>query len=328
MQNSELFNTKNIEISVAPMMQYTDRHFRYLARLISPNIKLYTEMIVIDAILNNQENLDNKELFKFNKKIEAPLAIQLGGSCPEKYAAVSKILDKYNFAEINLNIGCPSDRVQAGKIGACLMAEPSLVAECLDAVKSNITNKTDVTIKSRIGIDKLDSYEFLYNFIDILNKKGSDAFIIHARKAWLSGLNPKQNRTIPKINYDRVYQIKKDFPDTKIIINGEIKNTEEINNHLQHVDGCMLGRAIYNNPYILGEIEKEFFNKNYNIPSREEIADKMFSYLNEQVNHNKSVTQIIKHLQGLYYREPNAKSWKLMLNNKINYFKQKIKIEC
>jgi len=323
MQKPKLTNTPNIEISIAPMMQYTDRHFRYLARLLSPNVKLYTEMIVIDAILNNQENLDNKEFFKFNKELEPPLAIQLGGSCPKKYAKVAKILDKYNFAEINLNIGCPSDRVQAGKIGACLMQEPNLVAECLDAIKSNITKNTQVTVKSRIGIDNLDSYEFLYNFIDILNKKGSDAFIIHARKAWLSGLNPKQNRTIPKINYDRVYQIKKDFPDTKIIINGEIKTTSEISEHIKNVDGCMLGRAIYNNPYMLGEIEKEFFNNEYTIPSREEISEKMFSYLNEQVNHNKSVTQIIKHLQGLYFNEPNAKKWRSMLNNQIQLYKTK-----
>lgn len=325
MKNSDLENykdIKDIEISIAPMMQYTDRHFRYLARLLSPNIKLYTEMIVIDAILNNQDNLSEKEFFKFNSEIEHPLAIQLGGSCPEKYAKVAKILDNYNFDEININVGCPSDRVQAGKIGACLMKEPHLVAECLNAIKSNVKSSTKVTIKSRIGVDKLDDYDFLYNFIDINNKQNTDAFIIHARKAWLTGLNPKQNRTIPKINYDRVYQIKKDFSETKIIINGEIKNIEEIQNHLKYVDGCMLGRAVYNNLYLIGEIEKNFFNHNFEIPSRNQVVNLAFLYLEDQASHNKSVTQIIKHLHGLYFGEPNSKKWRLMLNEKIQEFKK------
>ena len=321
------YSTKNInnnqkEISVAPMMQYTDRHFRYMARLLSPSTKLYTEMIVIDAILNNQSNLDHKEFFKFNSEIENPLAIQLGGSCPKKYAEVAKILNNYNFAEINLNIGCPSDRVQAGKIGACLMNEPELVSECLYAIKSNLTKDIPVTIKTRIGIDNLDDYNFLHNFIEINLKYGADGFIIHARKAWLSGLNPKQNRTIPKINYDRAYKIKQNFPDTKIIINGEIKDIESIVNHLKITDGAMLGRAVYNNPHLLGDIEKNFYNPNYNIPTRETIAEKMFEYLNDQQKHNKSVTQILKHLQGLYYNEPNARKWRIMLNDKIQYYKK------
>ena len=304
------------------MMQYTDRHFRYLARLLSPSIKLYTEMIVIDAILNNQDNLDSQNFFKHDIKIESPLAIQLGGSCPEKYAKVAKILNNYNFSEINLNIGCPSDRVQAGKIGACLMNEPYLVSECVSAIKSNLTKDIPVTIKTRIGIDNLDSYEFLYDFININLQQKTDGFIIHARKAWLTGLNPKQNRTIPKINYERAYAIKKDFPNTKIIVNGEIKKTSEIAHHLEKVDGTMLGRAVYNNPYMLTVIEKNFYNPDFVIPTREQITNQIFNYLEIQKKSNKSVTQILKHLQGLYFQEPNSKKWKQILNNKLQELKK------
>ena len=253
----------NRKVSVAPMMDCTDRHERYFLRLISKNVLLYTEMIVSEAI----DRGDKKKLLSFNIN-EKPLALQVGGSSPKLLANAAKLGEEFGYDEINLNLGCPSKKVQKNKFGACLIKEPKLVADCLSEMQSK--TKLPVTVKTRIGYDQVEDYEHLYSFIDLLKSTGVKTFIIHARKAMLGKFTPKQNLNIPPLKYDYVYKLKNDFPNDEIIINGGITKVDEIQSHLNKTDGVMIGRAAYHTPYLLADIEREIFEKN-NIPSRQEV---------------------------------------------------------
>lgn len=299
---------KNLpHISVAPMMNWTDRHCRYFHRLISPNAKLYTEMITTGALIHGAA----ERFLRFDES-EHYVALQLGGSNPEDLAIAAKMGQEAGYDEINLNCGCPSDRVQNGFFGACLMGNPELVAQCFTAMQNAVS--IPVTIKCRIGIDDQDDYAFLENFVRINADAGCKTFIIHARKAWLSGLSPKENREIPPLLYDRVYKIKQDFPNLEIIINGGILNTKQTTEHLKHCDGVMIGREAYQNPYVLAEIEQEIFN-NSNILTREEIAKKMTEYAARQKEkYDTPVKSITRHILGLYQNQIGAKAWRRHLS--------------
>ncbi len=287
---------------VAPMLDWTDRHARYFMRLISQEARLYTEMVTTGAIIHG----DYHKYLDFDLA-EKPLALQLGGSNPEALSQSCIIAEPYAYDEINLNVGCPSDRVQSGKFGACLMAEPDLVAECISAMQ-NSSSKL-ITVKCRIGIDKQDSLEFLQAFIETVAKAGCNTFIIHARNAWLSGLSPKENREIPPLNYERVYQIKKLYPQLNIIINGGITDIQSCQNHLQHIDGVMMGREAYNNPYCLTDVDRVLFNKSTTI-NRHKIIEKMLPYIEIQLSKGIKLNHISRHILGLYNSQSGAKKFR------------------
>ena len=274
----------NRKVSVAPMMDCTDRHERYFLRIISKNTLLYTEMVVDEAINRG----DKKKLLGFNIN-EKPVALQLGGSSPKLLAEASKIGEDFGYNEINLNLGCPSKKVEKNKFGACLMKEPNLVADCLSKMRA--ATNLPVTIKTRIGYDDVENYENLYNFISILKKTGVKTFIIHARKAMLGKFTPKQNLNIPPLKYEYVYKLKEDFPNEEIIINGGIASTEEIKPHLKKLDGVMIGRAAYHTPYLLADIEKKIFN-NEDVPSRQEVIEKLIPYINDELKKGTRLNQI------------------------------------
>jgi len=296
-------------VSIAPMMDWTDRHCRYFYRLLSKNTQLYTEMITAKAILNGDKN----QLLDFNAG-ENPLTLQLGGSEPSEMANCALIAQDWGYDEVNINVGCPSDRVLSGSFGACLMKEPDLVASCVESM----TDKCDipVTVKSRIGIDDMESYEQLADFITRIHSKGCQHFIIHARKAWLQGLSPKENRTIPPLNYPWVYQLKKDFPHLKITINGGIENYSEVKNHLNYVDGVMLGRSVYHNPFLLREIDMLIFGDKKILLDREQILKKYMSYIKQQIKNGVPMRSMTRHILGLYHGESNAKLFRRMLSGK------------
>lgn len=295
-------------VSIAPMMDWTDRHFRYFARLISPNVRLYTEMVTVGAILHG----DRDRFLRFDKA-EHPIALQLGGSDPADLAACAKIGEDYGYDEINLNCGCPSDRVQRGMIGACLMGEPALVAEGVAAMKNAV--KIPVTVKCRIGIDDQDSEEFLNTFIESIKRAGCETVIIHARKAWLQGLSPKENRTKPPINYGRAAKMKSTHPELDIIINGDIKTAQETASHLEIFDGVMIGREAYQNPFdLLTEIERVIFGNEVEMP-REEIARAMIPYIKEQAEkYGTPAKSITRHIINLYQSVPGARLWRQALS--------------
>ena len=317
----------NRKVSVAPMMDCTDRHERFFLRLISKNILLYTEMIVDEAINRG----DKKKLLEFNVN-EKPVALQLGGSSPNLLANATKIGEDFGYDEINLNLGCPSKKVEKNKFGACLMKEPNLVADCL--VKMQAVTKLPVTIKTRIGYDDVEDYENFYNFISILKSTGVKTFIIHARKAMLGKFTPKQNLNIPPLKYDYAYELKKDFPDEQIIINGGITSTEEIKIHLKKTDGVMIGRAAYHTPYLLADIEKEIF-ENEKVPSRQEVIENLIPYIKDEVKKGTRLNQIMRHTLGLFHGQTGASYWKRYLSEnmcvrgadieKINHIMDKIK---
>ena len=297
------------KVSVAPMMDCTDRHERYFLRLISKNILLYTEMIVSEAI----DRGDKKKLLSFNIN-EKPVALQLGGSSPKLLANASKLGEEFGYDEINLNLGCPSKKVQKNRFGACLMKEPDLVAECLVEMQ----NKTSlpVTIKTRIGYDDIDDYENLYNFINKLKNTGVSTFIIHARKAVLGKFTPKQNLNIPPLKYDVVYNLKNDFKDDNIVINGGITSTEQIKEHLTKVDGVMIGRAVYHSPYFLAEIERNIFN-NDNIPTRQEVIESLIPYIKNETEKGTQLNQIMRHTLGLFHGQTGSSFWKRYLSENL-----------
>jgi len=296
-------------ISVAPMMDCTDRHDRYFLRLISKNIKLYTEMIVAKAIIRG----DRDFLLKFNY-LEKPLALQVGGSDPKELAKATKIAEDYGYDEINLNLGCPSKKVQKNKFGACLMKEPNLVGECVNEMK-NVSN-LPVTVKTRIGFDDCESYEYLKKFLTIIKNAGATTFVIHARKAILTKLTPKQNLNIPPLNYNFVYNIKKDFPNDVIILNGGIDTIDKIKTHLKEVDGVMIGRIAYHSPYFLAEIEKEIFN-NKNILTRAEVMERMIPYIKEETKKGTRLNQIMRHTIGLFHGQKGSADWKRYLSKNM-----------
>ena len=299
----------NRTVSVAPMMDCTDRHERYFLRLISKNTLLYTEMIVDEAIHRGNK----KKLLEFNIN-EKPVALQLGGSSPKLLAEATKVGEDFGYDEINLNLGCPSKKVEKNKFGACLMKEPNLVADCL--VKMQSVTKLPVTIKTRIGYDDVEDYEHFYNFISILKSTGIKTFIIHARKAMLGKFTPKQNLNIPPLKYNYVYNLKKDFPDQEIIINGGITSIEETINHLKKVDGVMIGRAAYHTPYLLADIEKEIF-KNENILSRQEVIENLIPYIKDELKKGTRLNQIMRHTLGLFHGQSGASYWKRYLSENM-----------
>ena len=299
----------NRKVSIAPMMDCTDRHERFFLRLISKNILLYTEMIVDEAINRG----DKKKLLEFNIN-EKPVALQIGGSSPKLLAEATKIGEDFGYDEINLNLGCPSKKVEKNKFGACLMKEPNLVADCLS--KMQAVTKLPVTIKTRIGYDNVEDYENFYKFISILKSTGIKTFIIHARKAMLGKFTPKQNLNIPPLKYEYVYNLKKDFPNEEIIINGGISSTEEINLHLNKVDGVMIGRAAYHTPYLLAEIEKEIF-KTQNIPSRQEVIENLIPYVKDELKKGTRLNQIMRHTLGLFHGQTGSSHWKRYLSENM-----------
>ena len=297
-------------VSVAPMMDWTDKHCRFFYRLISKNVQLYTEMITTKAILRGDKN----RLLDFNAD-ENPLVLQLGGSDPKEMAECALIAQEWGYDEVNINVGCPSDRVLSGSFGACLMKEPNLVAQCVETMIERCD--VPITVKHRIGIDDMESYEQLSEFVDLISQKGCQHFIVHARKAWLTGLSPKENRTIPPLNYPWVYQLKKDFPNLKFSINGGIDSCEDITGHLEHVDGVMLGRSIYHNPFLLEQIELEIFKSNVGLLNRELILSKYMSYISVQLQQGVPIRSMTRHILGLYHGEANAKLFRRLLSGKV-----------
>lgn len=294
-------------LSLAPMLDWTDRDFRYLCRLISKHTLLYTEMITTGALLHGDHSR-----FLVHDEMEYPMALQLGGSEPEALAKCAKLGAESGYQEINLNVGCPSDRVQNGRFGACLMAEPRLVAECVSAMKQVVD--IPITVKTRLGIDEHDNYAFIKEFVDAIYQAEVDAVILHARKAWLNGLSPKENRDIPPLEYDKVYQIKQDFPDLHLDINGGIHTLDEAEKHLQQLDGVMMGRALYHQPYILAEADKRIFNDNRLIPDQHEIVELMLPYIEKRMREGRPLKSITRHMLGLFQGLPGARRWRRHLS--------------
>ncbi|RMH43863.1 MAG: tRNA dihydrouridine(20/20a) synthase DusA [Gammaproteobacteria bacterium] len=293
--------------SVAPMMDWTDRHCRYFHRQLTKYALLYTEMVTAQALVHG----DPERLLAFHPE-EHPVALQLGGSAPDLLAEAVRIAESFGYDEYNLNVGCPSDRVQSGRFGACLMAEPTLVAECVQAMQE-VTNRP-VTVKTRIGIDHQDSYEFLQTFVETVARAGVRHFIVHARKAWLSGLSPKENREVPPLHYERVYQLKKDFPTYHITINGGITELAQVLSHLQQVDGVMMGRAAYQTPYVLVDVEQHVFGIALDKPSRYEVVGRMLPYVEHQTSAGVRLSAITRHMLGLFHGQPGGKLWRRYLS--------------
>jgi len=296
-------------VSVAPMMDCTDKHEIYFLSLISKNVHLYTEMIVANAIIRG----DRKKLLSF-KKIQNPVTLQVGGSNELELAEACRISEQYGYKEINLNLGCPSKKVQKNKFGACLMQEPKLVARCIESMSK--ATKLPITIKTRIGFNEVEDFEFLKSFIQTTKDAGSQKFIIHARKAFLKKLTPKENLNIPPLKYDFVYKLKDFFKNDEIIINGGIKTSEEIKNHLTKVDGVMIGRAIYHSPYFLAEIEREVFG-NDNIPTRSEVMEKLIPYIQEETTKGVQLNHIMRHTVGLFHGQNGSRVWKQYLSKNM-----------
>ena len=291
------------------MMDCTDRHDRYFLRLMSKNVMLYSEMVATKSAIHG----DRKKILSYSPE-EKPLALQVGGSDKKELAEVAKIAEDMGYDEININLGCPSKKVQKNMFGACLMKEPDLVTECINSMVNAC--KIPVTAKTRIGFDNTEDFDYLNNFILKMKGVGCNTFILHARKAILSGMSPKQNLNIPKLNYGMVYKVKKENPDLEIIINGGISKIDEIKNHLKQCDGVMIGRSIYQNPYSLVEIEKEIFGLK-NEPSREEVAEKLLEYLEKEVKLGTKVNHIMRHTVGLYHGQIGSKDWKRYLSDNM-----------
>jgi len=294
-------------LSIAPMMDWTDRFDRYFLRLISKHTLLYTEMVTTNALLHG-----NQERFLAFDTAEHPVAIQLGGSDPAALAQCAKLCELQGYDEVNLNLGCPSDRVQSGRFGACLMAEPERVAECISAMIEAV--QIPVTLKTRIGIDNQDSYEALTSFISQIADAGCKTFIIHARKAWLQGLSPKENREIPPLRYDWVHRLKQDFPQLEIILNGGIKTLAQAAEQLKQVDGVMIGREAYQNPWIMAEADRCFYRDNHSIPSRHQILETLMPFIEAELEKGTRLHQISRHILGLFQGQPGARAWRRHLS--------------
>lgn len=291
-------------ISVAPMMDWTTKDYRFFARLFNPNVVLYTEMVTTGAIIYGGANRH----LDFNQQ-EHPIVLQLGGSNPQDLATCTKMAEDWGYNEVNLNVGCPSDRVQNNKIGACLMAEPNLVAECIHSMQKAVS--IPVTVKHRIGIDDMQSYEEMLHFVDTVAATGCTHFIVHARIAILQGLSPKENRDVPPLRYDDVYRLKQERPHLTIEINGGIKTFEETQQHLQHVDGVMIGREAYHNPYLLAEMGQLW---NLETPDRFEIMQQMMPYIHQRVTEGAPLSIITRHILGLFQNLPGARKWRQALS--------------
>ena len=289
------------------MMDWTDRHCRYLLRLISRRVLLYTEMVPIGAVLHG----DRARFLGFDPA-EHPVALQLGGADPEELAACARLAEAEGYDEVNLNVGCPSDRVQQARFGACLMAEPALVARCIAAMRAAVG--IPVTVKSRIGIDDQDHYADLLRFVDTVAAAGCRSFTVHARKAWLEGLSPKQNREIPPLHYDRVYRLKAERPELEIVINGGIRSLDEAEAHLARVDGVMIGRAAYQDPYLLAEADRRIFGQAGPAAGRQAVAEAMIAYARRETARGVPVKCITRHMLGLFNGLPGARAWRRSLS--------------
>ncbi len=299
------------KLSIAPMLDWTDRYFRYFSRLISRHVLLYTEMITTGALLHG-----DAECFLAYDQSEHPLAIQLGGSEPKELASCARLAEAAGYDEVNLNVGCPSDRVQNGRFGACLMAEPLLVADCVRAMKETVT--IPVTVKSRIGIDDNDSYEALCHFIAAQTEAGCDHFIIHARKAWLQGLSPKQNREVPPLRYDVVTQLKQDFPEQGFTINGGIKTLSQAQELLTGLDGVMIGREAYHNPWILAEADRLIFNDPFPIPTRHQVLERLMPFIEKELQGGIALNHITRHILGLFHGCAGARQWRRLISEEAH----------
>ncbi|MFL1908701.1 tRNA dihydrouridine(20/20a) synthase DusA [Plesiomonas shigelloides] len=293
--------------SVAPMLDWTDRHCRYFHRQLSQHTQLYTEMVTTGAIIHGKG-----DYLAYNEE-EHPVVLQLGGSNPADLAQCARLAEQRGYDEINLNVGCPSDRVQNGMFGACLMGNAQLVADCVKAMRDQVS--IPVTVKTRIGIDDQDSYAFLVGFIQTVSGAGEcDSFIVHARKAWLSGLSPKENREIPPLDYARVYQLKKDFPQLKIGINGGIKTLDEAREHLQHLDGVMMGREAYQNPSILTQVDQQLFDPSAAITDSIAAVEAMYPYIERELSKGTYLGHITRHMLGIFQGIPGARQWRRHLS--------------
>ena len=301
----------NRTLSVAPMLDWTDRHCRYFHRLLAPSALLYTEMVTTGAIIHG----DMDRYLAYNPE-EHPLALQLGGSEPGDLAACARIAQERGFDEINLNVGCPSDRVQRGSFGACLMLEPDLVGDCVSAMRDAVD--IPVTVKTRLGVDDHYGYQFMSDFVGRVVESGCSVFIMHARKAILAGLSPRQNRDVPPLHYDWVYRLKQESPGLEIVLNGGIDSVAAAENQLEYVDGVMLGRAAYQTPWVLAECQQQFFEKDV-VTRREDVVEAMSLYLECQVNEGTAVKYVSRHLLGLFQGLPGAKAWRRYLSE--NAFK-------
>jgi len=308
--SSPAFSTKmGNPLSIAPMMDRTDRHFRYFMRQITRKTLLYTEMITIPAIING----DREKLLGFSPE-EHPLALQIGGDDPEQAAECARIAADWGYDEINLNIGCPSDRVKSGNFGACLMAEPETVAKVVEAMQTAVD--LPVTVKHRIGIDDRDRYEDMAEFVRVVSNAGCQRFTIHARKAWLQGLSPKENRNVPPLRYQDIYHLKQEFSHLFIEINGGIKTLPEIKEHLSHVDAVMIGRAAYDNPYLFASVDQDIYGEKATPPTMKEVVTAMLPYIDFWVNSGLKLNSITRHLLHLFNGQPGAKAWRRYLTEK------------
>ena len=299
-QNSHLF-------CVAPMMTRTDRHTRYFHRLFSKNARLYTEMVPLFGLLYGQP-----ERFLTHDEIEQPLALQIGGNDPRGLSEACIIAEEWGFNEINLNLGCPSKSASHGEFGACLMTKPKLVSKCISAMTSS--TQLPITVKCRLGVDNMDQEKSLDQFISMLSLSGANTIIIHARKAMLNGISPKDNRTIPPLNYERVYRLKDKFPEIKIILNGGIKTLKNSMHHLKYVDGVMLGRAVYDYPYVLAQVDSHLFNDHSETPSKMNIIRKILSYCKKEIDKGTKINHITRHLNGLFRGCRGSKRWRKSLS--------------
>ncbi|MCH8124794.1 tRNA dihydrouridine(20/20a) synthase DusA [candidate division KSB1 bacterium] len=308
------FNKKNIDlrskkwpVSIAPMMQWTDRHFRYFMRQITRKTLLYTEMITTGAVMRG-----NREKLLGFSEMEKPLVLQIGGDDVKLLTECAKIAEDWGYDEVNINVGCPSDRVQNGNFGACLMAKPELIAAAVEKMRQAVC--IPVTVKHRIGIDDLDTYEDLANFVRIVTEGGCDRFMIHARKAILKGLNPKENRSIPPLRHEEVYRLKSEFPNLIIEVNGGVRTLEDISVHLQHVNGVMIGRSAYENPFLFAEVDSRFYGEEVKEISREQVANAMIPYIEEQVQRGIPLKRITRPMLGLFAHIPYARLWRRFIS--------------
>ena len=297
-------------LSIAPMLDWTDRFYRQFARQITRHTWLYTEMVTTGALLHG-----NRDRFLRFDPCEQPIALQLGGSDPAALAQCAKVAEQWGYDEVNLNVGCPSERVQEGSFGACLMAEPQLVADCVKAMRDVVS--IPVTVKHRIGIDKVEEYDYLRNFVDVVAAAGCQTFIVHARNAILKGLSPKQNREIPPLKYDYVYRLKQERPELEIIINGGITTLEQTDEHLRHVDGVMIGREAYHNPYLLVDADRRYYGDDHPLPSRAEIIEALMPFVEQEVKDGVPLKIITRHILGLFQGMRGARYWRRQLSDHV-----------
>jgi tRNA-dihydrouridine synthase A len=295
--------------AVAPMMDWTDRHCRYFHRLLAPHARLYTEMVTAPAVLHG----DRARLLGFDAS-EHPVALQLGGADPRELAAAARIGADLGYDEINLNVGCPSDRVQSGRFGACLMREPALVADCVAAMRASVS--IPVTVKCRLGVDEQDEYADLAHFVAEVSRTGCTVFVVHARKAWLEGLSPKENREVPPLNYARVYRLKEEFPGLTIVVNGGVASLDDVHAHLRRADGVMLGRAAYHEPYRLAEIEHALYGTP--LPDRDDVLARLRPYIAAHLARGDRLQHISRHVLGLYQGLPGARAYRRVLSERAH----------